>query len=162
MVLILSCRECQGRGPFSDPACLGRALEALSAESGADALLVSGHVESQLGADGMALLRRLVLLASDLRQLSLRDPPRGYRDCSRCPLRPGELFPSLRAVLLSDPGAFPAAVRDAIARLLGTGRSAGLVCRQCLTATAEDLDLVTRSFEELARFTVKQGFQIVV
>jgi hypothetical protein len=162
LVLKLDCRECGGRGPFSDPACLGRALEALSAESGADALMVSGHVESQLGAEGMALLRRLVVLAGDLGQLSLRDPPRGYRDCSRCPLRPGELFPSLRAVLLADVAGFPAAVRDRIARLLGTGRSAGQVCRQCLTATAEDLDLVTQSFEELARFIVKQGFQIVV
>jgi hypothetical protein len=162
MVLTLACKECGGKGPFSDQNCLGRALEALSAESGADALMVSGHVESQLGADGMAVLRRLVLLAGDLRQLSLRDPPRGYRDCSRCPLRPGELFIALRAVLLSDLGGFPSAVRDGIARLLGTGRSAGEVCRQCLTATAEDLDLVTQSFEELARFTVKQGFQIVV
>jgi hypothetical protein len=162
LVLELACRDCGGRGPFSDPACLGRALEALSTEVGVDSLLVSGHVECQLQSEGMALLGRLVILAGELRQLSLRDPPRGSRDCGRCALRPGELFTSLRAVLLADVAGFPAAVRDRIARLLGTGQTAGPVCRQCLAATAEDLDLITRSFEGLARYIIKQGFQIVV
>jgi len=162
LVLTLRCRECEGKGPFSDPGCLGRALEALSAESGVEALIVSGHIESQLQPEGMAVLDRLVLLAGDLRQLSLRDPPRGYRDCGRCALRPGELFMSLRSVLLADAAGFPAALRDRIARLLGLGQNAGEVCRQCLTATAEDLDLLSQSFEELARYIIKQGFQIVV
>ncbi len=162
LVLTLSCKECSGKGPFSDPACLGRALEALSAESGIDMLIVSGHVECQVQPDGMAVLDRLVLLAGDLHQLSLRDPPHGYRDCGRCALRPGELFNSLRSVLLADVAGFPPAVRDRIARLLGLGKTAGQVCRQCLTATAEDLDLMSQSFEELARYIIKQGFQIVV
>ncbi|MBM4250076.1 MAG: hypothetical protein FJ149_11780 [Euryarchaeota archaeon] len=162
LVLTLECKECGGRGPFSDPGCLGGALEVLSAESGVDSLIVSGHLECQLRPEGMAVLDRLVLLAGDLQQLSLRDPPRGYRDCGRCALRPAELFPSLRTVLLADAAGFPSALRDRIARLLATGRPAGEVCRQCLTATAEDLDLLSRSFEELARFIIKQGFQIVV
>jgi len=69
---------------------------------------------------------------------------------------------SLRSVLLADAAGFPAALRDRIARLLGLGQNAGEVCRQCLTATAEDLDLLSQSFEELARYIIKQGFQIVV
>lgn len=162
LVLTLSCKECGGKGPFSDPGCLGRALEALSAESGVDSLIVSGHLECQLRPEGMAVLDRMVLLAGDLRQLSLRDPTRGCRDCSRCALRPGELFPSLRAVLLTDVAGFPAALRDRIARLLAMGQDAGQVCRRCLTATAEDLDMLSRAFEELARYIIKQGFQIVV
>lgn len=162
LVLTLSCKDCCGKGPFSDPGCLGKALEALSAENGVDTLIVSGHVECQLQHDGMAVLDRLVLLAGDLHQLSLRDPPHGYRDCGRCALRPKELFSSLRSVLLADVASFPVALRDRIARLLGLGRDAGEVCRQCLTATAEDLDLMSLSFEELARYIIKQGFQIVV
>ena len=162
LVLTIRCKECPGRGPFSDPECLGRTLEALSAESGVEALIVSGPIESQLRPEGMAVLDRLVLLAGDLRQLSERDPPRGFRDCGRCALRPGELFSSLRSVLLADAGAFPAAIRDRIARMLGLGQNAGEACRQCLTATAEDLDLMSRSFEELARYIIKQGFQIIV
>ena len=162
LVLTLECRDCGGRGPFSDPACLGRAMEALSAESGVDTLIASGPLESQLQPEGMALLGRMVVLAADLRQLSLRDPPRPLRECGRCALRPGELFSSLRSVLLADTAGFPAAVRDRIARLLGYGQTAQEACRRCLTATAEDLDLVTQSFEELARYMIKQGFQIVV
>jgi len=162
LVLTLSCKECSGKGPFSDPVCLGRALEALSDQNGVDALIVSGHIESQLQPEGMAVLDRLVILAQDLRQLSLRDPPRCLRECGKCALRPDELFPSLRSVLLADVAAFPGALRDRIARLLGLGQSAGPACRQCLTATAEDLDLMSQSFEELARYIIKQGFQIVV
>jgi hypothetical protein len=162
LVLTLACRDCGGQGPFSDPACLGRALEALAAETGVDSLLVSGHVECQLQGEGMALLGRLVLLAGDLRQLSLRDPPRGTRDCGRCALRPGELFQSLRAVLLADAAGFPSSLRDRLARLLGAGAAAPETCRACHAATAEDLELVARSFEELARYIIKQGFQIVV
>jgi hypothetical protein len=162
LVLTLSCKDCPGKGPFSDSACLGRALEALSAESGVDTLIISGHVECQVQPEGMAVLDRLVLLAGDLQQLSLRDPPHGFRDCGRCALRPGELFSSLRSILLADVACFPVALRDRIACLLGLGQTAGQVCRQCLTATAEDLDLMSQSFEELARYIIKQGFQIVV
>lgn len=162
LVLTLSCKDCCGKGPFSDPACLGRALEALSAESGVDALIVSGHLESQVQPGGMAVLGQIARLAGEMQQLSLRDPPRESRDCGRCALRPAELFLSLRAVLLADVAGFPNALRDRIARLLGLDPSAGQVCRRCLAATAEDLDLLSHSFEELARYVIKQGFQIVV
>ena len=48
LVLTLSCKDCLGKGPFSDPSCMGLALEALSTENGVDMLIVSGHVECQL------------------------------------------------------------------------------------------------------------------
>jgi len=162
LVLTLACKECSGRGPLSDPACLGRALEALAAEDGVDTLIISGHIETQIQLAGMAVLGRLVVLAGDLRQLSMRDPPRDCRDRHRCALRPGELFEALRTSLLSDAASFPAVMRDRIARINGLVCTAGPACRECHDATGEDLDLIAQSFDELARYIIKQGFQIVV
>ena len=162
MVLTLECKGCFGRGPLEDAACMGRALEALAAEDGIDTLIISGYCETQLQRPGMAVLERTGALAGDLQQLSLRDPPQGSRGCQRCPLRPGELFNSLHACIISDAPSFPSELRDRMARLMGMLPCSGPSCRQCLAATAEDLDLVSGSFVDLARFIVKQGFQIVV
>lgn len=162
MVLTLECKECSGKGPLEDAGCMGRALEALAAEKGVDALIISGPRETQLQRPGLAVLERTVELAVDLDQLSLREPPPDGRRCQRCPLRPGELFHSLHAGIMTDPASFPSAIRDRIARLVALFPSSGPSCRQCLEATAEDLDLVCESFVGLARFIVRQGFQIVV
>jgi hypothetical protein len=111
----------------------------------------------------MAVLDRLVILANDLNHLSLREPPAGSRDCARCGLYPHQLFTGLREVLLSDLAEFPGALKGGIARLL-TAASApsGAACRQCLNDTGGDLAFAAESFEGLARFIMKQGFQIVV
>jgi hypothetical protein len=162
MVLTLECKGCGGKGPLADGSCMGRALEALAAENAVDTIIISGHLETQLQRPGMAVLERIVALAGDMHQLSLRDPPHGCRDRQRCALRPGELFAGLRACLLSDAASFPSALRDRLARMMALVQSSSQSCRPCLDGTAEDLDLLAESFGELARFIMKQGFQIVV
>ncbi|MEM2868833.1 MAG: hypothetical protein QW379_00210 [Thermoplasmata archaeon] len=160
--LVLSCRECGGPGPLLSPECMKRALEALSSEQGADSIVLSGHLETQIQTGGMAVLQRIVLLASDLHHLSQREPPSGSRDCMRCPFQPCSLFSSLRESLLSDPASLPDILKSALLRLRSFSPARGSACDRCAAETSGDLAFVTESYEALVRFMMKKGFQMAV
>ncbi len=160
--LVIQCRDCGGRGPLLSQECLKRALEALSSEQGADSIVLSGHLETQIQPGGMAVLQRIVLLASDLHHLSQREPPSGSRECVRCPFQPCSLFSALRERLLTDPAGFADHLKDALVRLRSSSPRPGSPCAPCVGETAGDISFVTESYESLVRFLMKAGFQMAV
>lgn len=163
LTLTFACKGCAQKGPVASPRCLQQALEALASEQGVDTIVMAGHIETQIQAGGMAVLDKLAILANDLNHLSMRQPPAGSRDCVRCGAHPGQLFNGLRTKLLSDPPEFPSAMKDALAGVhQASGAPFGAACGRCLADTSGDLAFVAESFEGLARFIMKQGFQIVV
>jgi hypothetical protein len=171
LTLTLSCRDCGGKDPdggagppypLSNPKCLRNILEALSAEQGVDTLILAGHIETQIQSAGMAVMEKIVVLGNDLNHLSLRDPPKGSRDCARCGLHPQELFQDLRSVLLSDLADFPKALKGGISRVIAAASSSDEACARCVGDTSGDLAFAAETFEGLARSLMKQGFQIVV
>lgn len=163
LTMTFACKGCAQKGTVASPRCLRQALEALASEQGVDTIVMAGHLETQIQAGGMAVLDRLALLANDLDHLSLRQPPAGSRDCARCGAHPGELLAGLRTTLVSDPGEFPSAIKGALAGVQrASGAPFGAACGRCLADTSGDLAFVAESFEGLARFIMKQGFQIVV
>jgi len=172
LTLTISCRDCGGKGPesgagppnpLSGPQCLRNILEALSAEQGVDAIILAGHLETQIQSGGMVVLERIVVLGNDLNHLSLREPPEGSRDCTRCGLHPHRLFQDLRSVLLSDMADFPGALKGGISRVMAAAASpSGEACARCVGDTSGDLAFAAETFEGLARLLMKQGFQIVV
>ena len=159
--LVLSCRECGGRGTLLSPECMRRALEALMSEQGADSIVLSGHLETQLQTGGMAVLQRIVRLASDLHHLAQREPPSGARDCVRCPFHPRALFSGLREALLSDPASLPGALRASLASLRSFSPPAQ-ACARCAAETAGDLAFASESCESMVRFLMKMGFQMAI
>jgi hypothetical protein len=172
LTLTLSCKDCSLKArpdgsvpasPLSDPRCLRNLLEALAAEQGMDTLILAGHIETQLQAEGMEALERIVVLANDLAHLALREPPAGSRDCARCGLHPQRLFGELRNVLVADLSAFPEALKGGISRVQAASVApADRACAQCAQDTSGDIAFTAEAFEGLARFIMKQGFQIVV
>lgn len=160
--LVLSCRECGLGGLLTSRECLRRALEALSSEQGADSIVLSGHLETQIRPGGMAVLQRIVLLASDLHHLSQREAPSGSRECMRCPFRPSSVFSALRERLLLDPGGLSDPLKEALLRLRAFQPRPGSICAPCALETAGDLTFVTESYEGLVRFLMRAGFQMAV
>jgi hypothetical protein len=130
----------------------------MASESGADSLTASGHVETQLRPGGMEVLERVVQLGRDLDHLAQREPPKGIRGCDQCQLRPRLLFTGLRGSLFQDAGAFSDTLKVALGKLRDGARG----CDGCLSETAEDLLFTSESYEELVRFVVRHGFQIIV
>jgi hypothetical protein len=172
LTLTLSCKDCtikarkDGAGlqsPLSDPRCLQNILEALAVEPDVDTLILAGHIETQLRTEGMQALERIAVLASDLAQLSLREPPAGSRDCQRCGIHPQRLFGDLQNALLADMPSFPDALKGGIARIQAAAAAPfDNACARCATDTSGDIAFAAESFEGLARFIMKQGYQIVV
>lgn len=163
LTLTFACKGCAHKGPVASSRCLHQALEAVASEQGVDTIVMAGHLETQIQAGGMAVLDRLAALANDLNQLSLRQPPAGSRDCARCGAHPGQLFAGLRTTLLSGPPDFPSALKGALVSVQqASGAPFGAACGRCLGDTSGDLVFIAESFEGLARFIMKQGFQIVV
>ena len=172
ITLTLSCKDCAGRSrpdgtvpssPLSDPRCLQNILEALAAEQGMDTLILAGHIETQVQAGGMQALERIVALAGDIAHLSMREPPAGHRDCGRCGLDPQKLFGELRQILLADLPAFPEALKGGLARVNAAASAPpDQACARCAADTSGDIAFTAEAFDGLARFIMKQGFQIVV
>jgi hypothetical protein len=155
--LVMECRAC-AKKPLEGPECIGRALEALAAEPGADSLVFAGRMETQVRPAGMAALMLLAGLANDLSHLASRED--SSKECTRCRARPERLFGNMRSSLLADPSGFPGALRAAIQGLRSLPDSPP--CRQCVADTSGDVSFLAERFEESVRAIVKQGFQIVV
>jgi hypothetical protein len=128
-----------------------------------DTLILAGHIETQLQTEGMQALERIVALANDLAHLSLREPPAASRDCGRCGIHPQRLFGELRSVLVADMPSFPDALKGGIARVQAAAAAPpDQACARCAGDTSGDIAFTAEAFEGLARFIMKQGFQIVV
>ncbi|MEM3342418.1 MAG: hypothetical protein QW728_06960 [Thermoplasmata archaeon] len=171
--MVMRCKECGGRSSLKDEVCLGAVINALSRETGVDSIILAHFIETQYYEKSIELLKMLVSIANELTQLAGRDPIADAvgagmqvtsdqkRMCERCSLAPPYVFDQLRGVFIYDLVAFYEMLVGKVQEA-GNAQGAGGICGQCVSTTMGDFSYIYEKFEELVKYIVKEGFQIVL
>jgi len=174
--MVAKCKECGGRSTLKEGYCLSGIINSFSKESGVDTIILSHFIETQYNNKAIELIRMMTSLAGELTQLANRDPTQGMDDgmgnpipvspeqrraCEQCRFNPAFLYPSLRDAFVMDIEEFYRRLNDVV---MDVGNSAGSVgiCGNCISTTLGDLNYIYDKFEELVRYIVRQGYQIVL
>ncbi len=168
--MIVHCKECPGAHSIKDDRCRAALIRALSQEYNINSITLSHHIETQYFGRSMELLSQMVYLINELDNLALRDPIDDYfRDerarkkhpCVTCGANPNRLFSELRKTFIRDLGEFFAQLKSLPKDIKRIGEPTRY-CRKCQETTIDDLTYTFDMFEELARFLVFEGFNIVL
>jgi hypothetical protein len=158
--LVADCRSCKdGKGDLDQGRCFSGILEAWSSGLGADTVVLSGTIEAQYSGPAVGLIQRFSEIIIELEGLGRRRTEKG-KQCEKCTVSPSRIFNGLRSKIVKDVDGFYIGHRDVAARIWNASFH-DKVCATCLKATKDDMSFMHNRFEELLRFSLKEGFSIV-
>ena len=175
-VVVVNCKETGGPAALTARECRARALEILTQEVNVDSIVLSHYRETQYTAPAMDLLHRFQRIASEFRQLSLRNPYKTYFEartemsakekkeqlklCEECPWNPMTYFDKLaKDAAIQDPGPFHETFGAEADRLLGATKPD--VCNPCLAASRGEMEYMANELQKLRAFILYEGFRVL-
>lgn len=166
--LVADCRACkEGSGDLDDPACFLSILSAWGEGVAPDSIVLAGTIEAQYSGCAKEVFTRLASLMAELERVSRRQTAgekaskeEGKR-CAKCSMAPAKVFGDLSGKFGPDMKEFYMSLRERAVKVSDASFN-DHTCNKCLTATKDDMGFIWDRFENVLRYIIKEGFQVVV